>query len=271
MSQFRFDDLQGRLLVLTGAAHGIGRELSRGLAGQGVRLVLIDRDEPALTAHAESLRGEGATVTAEVCDLADSAALEALLDRLAGEHETIDAVMHNAAVDPRIAVEQMTAEQFHRIMAINVDPALALVRGLLNNLRRSDAPRVLLVGSITFELGAALMSAYTASKGAIVALTRTLAHELGSDDITVNCIAPGAIQVEKEQRAHVDRSARDQQVIDWQAVKRRLTPADLLGLTCLLLSEAGGGISGQVIGVDGGFMHPLASAAFQGTVSAREA
>lgn len=268
MSQFRFDDLRGRVAVLTGAAHGIGKVLSRPLVDQGVTLVLIDRDEPALVAHADALRAAGGAVTAEVCDLADEPALRATIERIKVAYETVDAVIHNAAVDQRFELEQMTLAQYRRMQAVNVEPAIVLVQSLLPNLRRSRAARVLLMGSIMFELGPARLSAYTASKGTIVALTRCLAHELGDDGVTVNCIAPGAIAVEKEsQNPH----RRDDRMISWQSVKRRLTPDDLAGPVCLLLSEAGGGISGQIIGVDGGIIHPLASKDFQGTVPGREA
>ena len=268
MSAFRFDDLAGRRIVLTGAAHGIGRELSRGLAQQGMRLVLIDRDDAPLAEHAEALRGAGAEVDAYACDLSEASARDALVQQLA-DYESIDAVMHNAAIDPRLSIDEWTTEHWRHVMATNVEPAVALAHGLLAPLRASSAGRVLLVGSIVFDLGVSTMSAYASSKGALVGLTRTLAHELGEDGITVNCIAPGAIQVEKEQ--HHPSSERDRTVIGWQSVKRRLGPSDLLGITCLLLSDAGGAISGQTIRVDGGFQHPLASAAFQAGVPGRDA
>ena len=103
------------------------------------------------------------------------------------------------------------------------------------------------------------MTAYAASKGALVGLTRSLAHELHTTNITVNCLSPGAIVVKKE--GH--HPERDQELIDLQSVPRRLTPKDLIGPLSLLLSEAGGGISGQVISVEGGTFHPLASPKLQ--------
>jgi NAD(P)-dependent dehydrogenase (short-subunit alcohol dehydrogenase family) len=110
------------------------------------------------------------------------------------------------------------------------------------------------MGSVMAELGGANLTAYAASKGALAAVTRALAHELKGTSITVNCVMPGAIQVEKEQ-ASVASNGR---LIDWQTLPRRLTPHDLFGLLALLLSEAGAAITGQAITVDGGLLHPIA-------------
>jgi NAD(P)-dependent dehydrogenase (short-subunit alcohol dehydrogenase family) len=103
------------------------------------------------------------------------------------------------------------------------------------------------------------MGAYVASKGALVGLTRVLAHELGHEGILVNCLSLGAIVVEKEGRD----PAKDERVINWQSVRRRLVPQDLLAPMCLFLSSAGGGITGQMLRVEGGVTHPMTSAVAQ--------
>ena len=103
------------------------------------------------------------------------------------------------------------------------------------------------------DLGGAYLSAYSASKGAILAVTRTLAHELRDTTVTVNCVIPGAIKVEKEPEGI------DERVISWQTVPRRLLASDLVAMMCLLLSRWGAGITAQALTIDGGLVHPLAS------------
>jgi NAD(P)-dependent dehydrogenase (short-subunit alcohol dehydrogenase family) len=258
---FQFEDLRDRVIVITGGAMGIGRGLSRGLAGQGSRLILVDRDEKNLAENAGWLRSAGANVQTRVCDLSDPAQRQKLSTDIAKSNPTIDGIIHNAAIDPRMALADMTTDFFRRVIATDVEPAMDITRGLLPNLKKSGRGRVIMIGSITFDVGTALLSAYVAAKGAVVGLTRSFAHELGPDGITVNCIAPGAIRVEKE--AHQYSPELDRAILGWQSVKRRLDPEDLLGLVCLLLSSAGSAINGQVINVDGGLLHPIADAAVQ--------
>ena len=258
---FRFDDLQGRTVVLTGAARGIGRGLAPGLAAQGLRLILVDKDAEWLGEIVEQLRTQNAAVEGITTDLSDPQQRATLAQRIHKLAPTVDGIIHNAAIDRRMPLDTMSLEFFRHMMATNVEPAVEITRDLLPNLRQSRAGRIILISSITFEVGTGLLSAYVAAKGAIEGLTRSFAHELGPDGITVNCIAPGAIVVEKEQEMYSEELERT--LLSWQSVKRRLYPADLLGPICLLLSDAGGGISGQTIAVNGGFLHPIADPKLQ--------
>src|SRR4051812_21634587 len=189
---FRFDDLRERVVVVTGGAMGIGRGLGQGLAGQGVRLILIDRDETNLAEIVHTLRATGAQVQAHVCDLSDAEQRRQLCEGVAAAEPIVDGIIHNAAIDPRMPLSDMSLNFFRGVMATNVEPAVELTRALLPNLKRSGRGRVIMIGSITFDVGTALLSAYVAAKGAVVGLTRSLAHELGPDGITVNCVSPGA-------------------------------------------------------------------------------
>ena len=268
-SRFRFFDLEGRTVVLTGAANGIGRELAIGLAEQKCRLLLVDRDAQRLGETREAIAAIAAnpdalTVETFICDLSLPEQRAGLTTQL--QEREVDAIIHNAAIDARMPLRRLDIGFFRRIMATNVEPAVELTRELLPNLERSAAGRVIMIGSITFEIGTGVLSAYVASKGALVGLTRSLAHELGSSGITVNCISPGAISVEKERArgdSHGGVSVLEEAIVSRQSIKRWLVPDDLLGPVCLLLSEAGAAITGQVLQVDGGLMHPLADPEFQ--------
>jgi NAD(P)-dependent dehydrogenase (short-subunit alcohol dehydrogenase family) len=270
LPSFRFDDLQGRVVIVTGAASGIGRVLAVGIADQGCRLILIDRDSEKLQETAKCItqrqEANAAWVETVVCDLSNPEQRIRAMQRVHEIAPVVDGIIHNAGIDPRMPLQHTSLDFFRHVMATNVEPAVEITRDLLPNLRQSEAARVILIGSVTFDIGTSVLSAYVASKGALVGLTRSFAHELGRDGINVNCIAPGAITVEKEIERRKKRGQgnhNENAPIPWQTVQRRLVPADLLGLTCLLLSTAGGAITGQVLHVDGGLLHTLADAGKQ--------
>lgn len=260
-TNFRFLDLAGRTVVYTGVVRGIGRATVPELLAQGLRVIAIDRDATELDA-ARAGWGAEAAVECHACDLADPAAVTALGEALAAEPGRIDALVHNAGIDPRHRFETREPSPWDRVWQINLRSAVTLAQHLLPKLRASPAGRVVFTSSMMSALGGAHATAYTASKGALESLTRSLAHELQGSGVTVNCLRPGAITVEKED---VDAPAKLDALAGWQSVPRRLTPADLLGPLCLLLSEAGGGMTGQVITVDGGLVHPLMSRPHQAT------
>jgi len=254
---FRFDDLAGRTLLVTGVTTGIGRALLPGLLAQGLRLLLVNRGAEALAevqAHVDP--GHLQTDVFE-CDLAQTEQVSQLTAQLTGK--PIDFILHNAAIDPRCPFEKADPAFWQSVFQVNLFAAVQITRAVLPALRLSPQGRIVFTSSITNELGAANLSAYASSKAAIEGLTRSLAHELCGTPITVNALIPGAIRVEKERHD----AAVDQRLIAWQSVARRLEPGDLLGPLCLLLSNAGSGISGACIPVDGGLMHPLASPSIQ--------
>lgn len=252
---FRFPDLAGKTLVITGITRGIGRALLPGLLGQGLNLIAVSRGREKLAAVRAELGAEEPRLRLYECDLADPAAVAATGRAIAASGAAVDGILHNAAIDPRHHFDQAAPAPWDAVWQVNVQSAVTLTQAVLPALRRSAQGRIVFTGSIVSELGGAYLTAYAASKGALTGLTRALAHELQGTGITVNCILPGAIQVEKE----AGTTADDAVLAGWQSVGRRLTAADLLGPLCLLLSGAGGGISGQCLTVDGGVMHPLMS------------
>jgi len=140
------------------------------------------------------------------------------------------------------------------VVFANLTAQWALARHLARGMSARGHGRIIFTGSVMYEMGGSFLTAYNATKGALQGLTYSLAHELKHTGVTVNCLVPGAILVEKE-TATPESNAR---LTNWQSVGRRIVPGDMLGPLCLFLSEAGGGMSGQTLTIDGGLIHSLA-------------
>lgn len=251
---FRFYDLEGKTILITGTTRGIGKALLPGLMEQGLNLVLLSRNLEKMREIREELGASSSQMQLYECDLAQPQTVTDTARALLESGISLDALLHNAAIDPRHEFEDHENGIWPLVWQVNLNAAVQLTQHLLPLLRESTQGRILFTGSIMADLGGSYLTAYNASKGALQALTRSLAHELKHSGITVNCIVPGAISVEKESGTPESHA----RLINWQSVERRLSPEDLLGAICLFLSQAGSGISGQSLTVDGGLIHPLA-------------
>jgi len=256
---FRFFDLEGRTLLITGTTRGIGKALLPGLLEQGLNLVLVSRNLEGMLAIRNELGVDKTRMRLYPCDLSCNDQVLNVIEAILQNEITLDGILHNAAIDPRESFENVSPEKWFKIWQINFRSAAVLTQGLLPLLRKSDQGRILFTSSVMLHVGGAYLSAYASSKGAVEGLVHSLSNELQGSGITVNCVAPGAIAVEKEM-ASTDRSDL---LTSWQNVPRRLGPEDLLGLICLFLSKVGGGISSQTVAVDGGLFHPLGGKAFR--------
>jgi len=256
---FRFFDLENKTLLITGTTKGIGKAVLPGLLEQGLNLISISNDRPLMEEIRAELGVDENRLRLYQCDLADAGEVQKVVDEIASANFPLDAIWHNAAMGKRQPFETSEEDLWQTMFQVNVFSATVLTRRLLEKLKASKQGRIIFTSSVLFEMGSSHRAAYVASKGAVEGLTRTLAHELKHTGITVNCLAPGAIPTGKI----IPDSPQNQKVLSWQSVGRRVLPADMLGPACLLLSDAGGGISGQTWKIDGGLIHPLADPELQ--------
>ena len=246
--------LDDRVVVVTGAGRGLGRAFATACCEAGATVVVAEVDADAGAAAAAALAGAGHRAEFAPVDIASPDAVAALADRLAGDHGRVDGLVNNAALATGIGgvtFEEIDVETWDRVMAVNVRGPWLVVRALAGLLRRSAGGRIVNLASDTALWGAPRLLHYVASKGAVIAMTRAFARELGGDRITVNAVAPGLVRGEATE--YVPRE-RHELYETGRAIPRAQYPEDVVGAVVFLLSEGAGFITGQVLPVNGGFV-----------------
>jgi NAD(P)-dependent dehydrogenase (short-subunit alcohol dehydrogenase family) len=252
----------GHVVVITGAAGGLGSDMARAFAAEGAVVAIVDLpDSPGqelaesindAVAHQDSAGPAGQALFAPG-DLADLTATRQLITDLTGRLGGIDVLVNNAAIYPRKEVADYTTEEWQAVQRVNVDAAFVCAQAALPALRAAGSGRIINVSSITFFGHTPFLVPYVASKGALVGLTRALARELGEDGITVNAVAPGAFPTAAE-AIHPNLEAYNAFILEQQAVKRRGTPADIANAVLFLAAPETSFITGQLLVVDGGWV-----------------
>ncbi len=186
--------LSNRVVVLTGAASGIGAALAQSLASKGAQLALIDRDGPALEEVAERVRRTGLVVRSYVADLSDPAAIQRLPQAVLADLGPASVLINNAGITLTGSFEQATAEQFDRVMAINFQAPVGMVRAFLPQLRSSESAQIVNLSSLFGIIGVPGQVAYCASKFALRGFSEALRAELLSTGIGVSVVHPGGIR-----------------------------------------------------------------------------
>lgn len=242
----RYRSLEGRPVLVTGGAAGIGEEIVKAFAAQDacVTFVDIDRDGGARVAAAT-----GATF--RPLDLTDIMALRETFAAIESETGGVEVLVNNAGRDDRQALETVEPEDWRRMLAFNLDHQFFASQAIAPGMARRGRGSIVMFGSISWMRGRPGMVGYTTSKAAINGLTRTLARELGPSGVRVNCIVPGAIVTERQLRLWAD-PARSQEFIDLQALKFRLDASHVARLALFLGSDESAGATGANFIVDAG-------------------
>jgi len=246
-------DLSGRTILVTGASSGIGREACVVLAELGATIVLTGRRREELERTAALLEPRGHRV--EPFDLADLEAIPAWLKGVAGAAGPLDDLVHSAGVHFTLPVRATSAQQFAALMRVNVDAAYFLAKGFRQKgVRRAGAGAgIVFLSSVMGLVGQTGITAYAASKGALVSMARALALELAREQIRVNCVAPGVVRTRMAEHAEQKLTAEQQQALEALHPLGMGTPRDVAHAVAFLLAETGGWITGTTLVVDGGY------------------
>ena len=244
---------QKRVLV-TGAARGLGRAFAEAAATSGARIVVADKREVEGRAAAEAIAAAGREAHFVALDLADPTSIVRAVAAAATLLGGLDGLVNNAAIATGIGgktFEEIDIETWDQVMSVNIRGTWLVTRAAAPHLRRSGAGRIVNIASDTALWGAPRLLHYVASKGAIIAMTRALARELGADGIAVNAIAPGLTIVEATEYVPADRHRL---YVENRAMPRRQMPEDVVGAVLFLLSDEAAFVTGQLLPVNGGFV-----------------
>jgi NAD(P)-dependent dehydrogenase (short-subunit alcohol dehydrogenase family) len=241
--------LDGKVAIVTGAAQGIGRAIADGLAGEGARIVVADLQRAEAVA-ASFPGGVGLTV-----DVSSEADVARMADETVERCGSIDILLNNAGLYASLAMRPFTEiphEEWRRVMDINVASMFLTCRAIVPGMREHGGGKIVNISSGTPFRGVPFLLHYVTSKGAIVALTRALAKELGNDSIHVNCVAPG-FTMSDGVKAHPEVIEKLQDVsVAARTIQRDQVPEDVVGAVVFLCTPAADFITGQTMVIDGG-------------------
>lgn len=245
--------LEGRVAVVTGGGGGLAEGICDRLAAEGAAIAVVDVSPEKVEKMAERISSNGARCVGIQADVSDKNSVEAMVERAAGELGGVDVLVNNAAIYPRRPWTEIEEEEWDEVLAVNLKGYFLCARAAFPYMKEKGWGRIVNVSSITFFIGWDLLLSYVSSKGGIIGFTRTLAREVGPEGVTVNAIAPGAFPTDAE-KIHPNPEEYNQWVLDQQSVKRRGTPEDIGNLVTFLAGDTSSFITGQTIGIDGGWM-----------------
>lgn len=247
--------LDGRVAIITGGGHGIGKAYAHGLAKEGASVVIAEIDGAAAAAVADELVRESFKAVAVQTDVADGASVEAMARRAVETFSRIDILVNNAAIFATVPMsrapfDQIDPAEWDRMMAVNLKGTWLASRAVIPQMRKQGYGKIINISSGTALKAVASRIHYVTSKAGILGFTRTLAMEVGKDGIRVNCVAPGSTLSEE----NPDESTVKMRTAaaSMRALKRVQKPEDLVGAIVFFASADSDFITGQTLVVDGG-------------------
>ncbi|MBI78371.1 MAG: dehydrogenase [Rhodospirillaceae bacterium] len=245
--------LDKRTVIVTGAAQGIGAAYARGLVAEGANVVINDVIDPAPLVN--ELTAAGGDVIGITADVTDDDQIDSMVAKTVEKYGRIDGLINNAALFGKIArrrFEEIDIEEFDAVMRVNIRGVWQVSRAVINIMRNQRYGKVVNIASGTVFKGTPMQLHYVTSKGAIIALSRAMAREVGEDNICINTIAPGLTRSEAVLNEGQFSDEHFDANIGSRCIKRAEEPEDLIGTAVFLLSPDSDFVTGQVLCVDGG-------------------
>lgn len=245
--------LQGRVAIVTGAAQGIGAAYARALAAAGASVCVADVLD--CDAVVKDIRAAGGAAIAVHCDVTRAASARDMVAATLAAFGQLDILVNNAGLFASLALKRFTeidSEEWDRVMAVNVRGVFECTKAAAAAMKARGYGKVINIASGTVFKGSPMLLHYVTSKGAVVAMSRCLARELGADGIRVNTLAPGLVMSEGVQANPDWQGAIASNNIASRAIQREARPEDMVGTLLYLASAESDFVTGQVLVVDGG-------------------
>lgn len=242
-----------RVVVVTGAASGIGLGVAQRLSAAGHPVALIDRDGPGVQSAAEALSTGDCPARGYEVDVSDRTALERVFATLRGDLGPVAILVTSAGVESFDDTLTLTPETWDRVLAVNLTGTFSCMQLAVRDMVSRGWGRIVTIASSSAQSGAAKMAHYVASKAGVIGLTRAFARDFAGHGVTVNCIPPAIVDTPMARHAAAAGDVPSVEVLAKLApIPRAGTPADIAAATAFLCSDEASYITGQLIGVNGG-------------------
>ncbi len=246
-----YEELKDRVVVLTGAARGVGQGLAIGFAKVGAIVIAVDILDCGETV--KRVQAEGGKCWAFRLDLTDEAAVNAMVEDVIGIHGRVDVLINNAGILNPTPWDELDLDIWNRFMTVNATSQFLTVKACIPHMKKAGFGRIINVSGAIAETPVPNFISYRASKMAVIGMTRSLATEMGQYGITANCVSPSYIVTPGQ--IELGNDALREGIVAVQAIKRDGLPSDLAGLVVFLASDSAEFITGQMIHADGGLTY----------------
>lgn len=249
-----YPSLRDRVIIVTGGATGIGEAIVEAFAMQNAQVSFLDVQDDAAEQLIKRLKLAGATVPVYYhCDLTDIGEVQHTVQVILGRFHTVDVLVNNAGNDTRHKTAEVTSAYWDQVIAVNLKHQFFMTQAVIPSMQQAQRGSIINISSISWVIPSTNQVVYITAKAAVVGLSRTLSRELGAHNIRVNCIMPGAILTERQQRLWLTEEYKAE-ILANQALKRMILPEEVARLILFLASDDSSAITNQSYVIDAGWV-----------------